>query len=40
MIKTYEINNLDCAVCAGKVAVAINKIPEVNNAQINFMAKK
>ena len=40
MIKTYEINNLDCAVCAGKVAVAITKIPEVNNAQINFMAKK
>lgn len=40
MKKTYEIKNLDCAVCAQKVENAINKIPEINNAQINFMAKK
>lgn len=40
MKRTYEIRNLDCAVCAQKVADAINKIPEINNAQINFMTKK
>ena len=40
MKKTYEIKDLDCTVCAQKVADAINKIPEINNAQINFMAKK
>ena len=28
MKKTFEIKNLDCAVCAGKVAAAIN-IPRV-----------
>ena len=40
MKKTYEIKNLDCAVCAGKVAAAINKLPEVDNAQIDFLTKK
>lgn len=40
MKKTYEIKNLDCAVCAGKVAAAINKLPEVDNAQIDFLIKK
>ncbi len=40
MKKTYEIKNLDCAVCAGKVAAAINKLPEIDNAQIDFLTKK
>ena len=40
MKKTYEIKNLDCAVCAGKVADAINKLPEIDNAQIDFLTKK
>lgn len=40
MKKTYEIKNLDCAVCAGKVAAAINKLPEIDNAEIDFLTKK
>ena len=40
MKKTYEIKNLDCAVCAGKVADAINRLPEIDNAQIDFLTKK
>ena len=40
MKKTFEIKNLDCAVCAGKVADAINKLPEIDNAQIDFLTKK
>ena len=40
MKKTFEIKNLDCAVCAGKVADAINKLPEIDNAEIDFLTKK
>jgi Cd2+/Zn2+-exporting ATPase len=40
MKKTFEIKNLDCAVCAGKVADTINKLPEIDNAQIDFLTKK
>ncbi|MBQ2125269.1 MAG: heavy metal translocating P-type ATPase, partial [Spirochaetales bacterium] len=40
MKKTFEIKNLDCAVCAGKVAAAINKLPEIDNAEIDFLTKK
>ncbi len=40
MRKTFEIKNLDCAVCAEKLTNAIKKNPEIINAEINFLAKK
>ncbi|MBU3805348.1 MAG: cation transporter [Candidatus Fournierella pullistercoris] len=39
MIKKFNIE-VDCANCAAKIETAINEMPDVNNASINFMAQK
>lgn len=40
MIKVYRFEELDCANCAAKMEDAINKMPEVKHASINFMTQK
>lgn len=40
MKKAFKLEELDCAHCAAKMEDAINKIPGVNKATINFMAQK
>ena len=37
MIKKYEVSDIDCAVCAGKIEDAIRKIDGVENANLNFI---
>ena len=37
MIKKYEVSEIDCAVCAGKIEDAIKKIEGVKSAQLNFI---
>ena len=36
MKKKFKMNELQCAHCAAKMEDAINKIPGVENANINF----
>ena len=40
MKKVFKLIDLDCAHCAAKMEDAINKIPGVNKASINFMTMK
>lgn len=40
MKKSYKLENLDCANCAAKMEVAINKLPDVDNCSISFMSQK
>ncbi len=40
MIKTYALENLDCANCAAKMETAIRKIPGVNDATVSFFTQK
>ena len=40
MEKTYEIRNLGCAHCGGKIEEAINKLEEIESAVLNFPMKK
>ena len=37
MIKKYEVSEIDCAVCAGKIEDAIRKIDGVKSAELNFI---
>lgn len=37
MIKKFEVSEIDCAVCAGKIEDAIKKIEGVKNANLNFI---
>lgn len=37
MIKKYEVSEIDCAVCAGKIEDAIRKIDGVEKANLNFI---
>ena len=37
MIKNFEVSEIDCAVCAGKIEDAIKKIEGVKNANLNFI---
>ena len=37
MIRKYEVSEIDCAVCAGKIEDAIKKLDGVKNAQLNFI---
>ena len=37
MIKKYEVSEIDCAVCAGKIEDAIKKLDGVKGAQLNFI---
>ena len=40
MKKKFKMENLDCANCAAKMEVAINKIPGVKEATVSFMTQK
>ena len=40
MTKVYKLEELDCANCAAKMEDAINKMPEVKQATVNFMTQK
>jgi len=40
MLKVYKFEELDCANCAAKMEEAVNKMPEVTKATINFMTQK
>lgn len=40
MIKTFKLEDLDCANCAAKMEADINKLPGVNKATISFMTQK
>ena len=39
MIKKYEVSEIDCAVCAGKIEDAIIKIDGVKSAMLNFITE-
>ena len=40
MKKTYKLRDLECAHCAAKMEHAINQMPEVKSATVNFMQQK
>ncbi|MCR4842742.1 MAG: cation transporter [Eubacterium sp.] len=40
MKKKFNLQDLDCAVCAGKMEDAIKKLDGVNDAKVNFMTQK
>ena len=40
MKKVYRVEELDCANCAAKMERAINELPGVEKATVNFMAQK
>ena len=40
MKKVYSIEGLDCANCAAKIEDKINKIKEIDEANLNFMMEK
>lgn len=37
MKKSYKVEELCCANCAAKIEAAISKLPEVEQATLNFM---
>ena len=40
MVKTFRLNNLDCANCAAKMENAIRKLDGVNDISVVFMTQK
>ena len=40
MKKVFELEDLDCAVCAAKIEAAVKKLEGVENASVNFMTQK
>ncbi len=40
MLKTFKIEELDCANCAAKMEDAVRKMPGVVKASISFMTQK
>ena len=40
MRKVFKLDEIDCAVCAGKLEDAIKKLDGVEDAKINFLAQK
>lgn len=40
MKRSFKLNDLDCANCASKMEVAINKFEDVESATINFMSSR
>ncbi|MEA5018340.1 MAG: cation transporter [Erysipelotrichaceae bacterium] len=40
MVKTYILNDLDCAACASKIEANIIKIKGVKNVNVNFLSGK
>lgn len=40
MKKTFKLVGLDCANCAAKIEAAVQKLPGVSSASVNFMTTK
>ncbi|NFD75972.1 heavy metal transporter [Clostridium botulinum] len=40
MKKTFNLVGLDCANCAAKIQNAVNEVPEIKSASVNFMTTK
>lgn len=40
MRKVFKLDEIDCAVCAGKLEDAIKKLDDVEDAKINFLTQK
>lgn len=40
MKKTFDVEDIDCAVCAQKLEDGIKKIDGVQNANVNFITQK
>ena len=40
MTKTFILEELDCAHCAGIIEEKIQKLDEVKSAQVNFMSRR
>lgn len=40
MKKTFRLENLDCALCAEKMAAALRKIEGVTFAEVSFLMQK
>ncbi len=40
MTKTFKLIDLDCAVCAGKMADAISKIDGIKSVRVSFVSQK
>lgn len=40
MRKAFKLDEIDCAVCAGKLEDAIKKLDGVQGAKINFLTQK
>ncbi len=40
MQKTFEITNVDCPICAGKLSNALNKINGISDAEIDFLTER
>lgn len=40
MRKIFKLDEIDCAVCAGKLEDAIKKLDGVEDAKINFLTQK
>lgn len=40
MRKVFKLDEIDCAVCAGKLEDAVKKLDGVEDAKINFLTQK
>ena len=40
MRKSFKLDEIDCAVCAGKLEDAIKKLDGVEGAKVNFLTQK
>lgn len=40
MRKSFKLDEIDCAVCAGKLEDAIKKVDGVTDAKVNFLTQK
>ncbi|MDO4436861.1 MAG: cation transporter [Coriobacteriaceae bacterium] len=40
MRKVFKLDEIDCAVCAGKLEDAIKKLDGVQNAKVNYLTQK
>ena len=40
MNKVFDLEDLDCAVCAAKIEAAVKELEGVENASVNFMTQK
>ena len=40
MRKVFKLDEIDCAVCAGKLEDAIKKLDGVQDAKVNFLTQK